>query len=180
MATTLINGNPITLQLITQSDHSTLSDFLESLSDDSKRRFGPHGFDTLSITEFYAQHTIYGFVAKELTSNNIIAYTVVKRGFWPHDEFRYIGYGLTMSQQTDATLAPAVADGYHGSGIGYELLKFAIAHLRTEKIERIFLWGGVQADNQRAIRFYERNGFKTLGEFEYHGHNYDMVLNFMH
>ena len=162
MATTLINGNPITLQLITPSDYSTLSHFLESLSDDSKRRFGPHGFDTLSITEFYAQHTIYGFVAKELTSNNII------------------GYGLTMSQQTDATLAPAVADGYHGSGVGYELLNFAIAHLRTEKIERIFLWGGVQADNQRAIRFYERNGFKKLSEFEYHGYNYDMVLNLMH
>ena len=179
MATTLINGNPITLQLITPSDYSTLSHFLESLSDDSKRRFGPHGFDTLSITEFYAQHTIYGFVAKELTSNNIIAYTVVKRGFWPHDEFRYIGYGLTMSQQTDATLAPAVADLFQGSGVGFELLKFTLAYLKNEKFERVFLWGGVQADNYKAIRFYERNGFVKLGGFEYHGYNYDMVLDLM-
>ncbi|MEU2180061.1 GNAT family N-acetyltransferase [Streptomyces thermolilacinus] len=30
---------------------------------------------------------------------------------------------------------------------------------------RIILWGGVLADNQRAIRFYEKQGFRTVGSF---------------
>lgn len=176
MATYLTNGNPISLRQVTPADYSAISLFLEGLSDDSKSRFAPHRFDVLSITEFYSEHQIYGFVAENLSCSEVIAYVVVKRGFWAHDEFRYIGYGLIMSQQSDATLAPAVADIYHGSGVGYELLKFAVAYLRTEKIERVFLWGGVQDNNQKAIRFYERNGFTTLGGFEYHGYNYDMVF----
>ena len=179
MKISLSNGDPITLHHLTPCDYLTLSRFLESLSEDSKRRFGPHGYDTLSITDFYSQHEIEGFVAKEVATNTVIAYIVVKRGFWPHDEFRYIGYGLSMSQQTDATLAPTVADLFQGSGVGFELLKFTLAYLKNEKFERVFLWGGVQADNYKAIRFYERNGFVKLGGFEYHGYNYDMVLDLM-
>jgi ribosomal protein S18 acetylase RimI-like enzyme len=40
---------------------------------------------------------------------------------------------------------------------------------------RIFLWGGVKAENFRAIRFYERLGFIRLGTFLYEGENLDMV-----
>lgn len=30
---------------------------------------------------------------------------------------------------------------------------------------RIILWGGVLADNARAIRYYEKNGFRPVGSF---------------
>lgn len=30
---------------------------------------------------------------------------------------------------------------------------------------RIILWGGVRADNPRAIRYYEKNGFQPVGLF---------------
>ena len=40
---------------------------------------------------------------------------------------------------------------------------------------RIFLWGGVKAENQRAIKFYERHGFIRLGTFLHEGENLDMV-----
>ncbi|MFH9836413.1 hypothetical protein ACH4NC_34765 [Streptomyces sp. NPDC017201] len=30
---------------------------------------------------------------------------------------------------------------------------------------RIILWGGVRADNPRAIRYYEKNGFQRVGRF---------------
>lgn len=176
MATTQINGNSISLRQVTQTDFLALSLFLENLSDDSRRRFGPHRFDTISITEFYAQHEIYGFLAEDAHTNQVIAYTVVKRGFWLHDEFRYVGYGLSMSPLTDATFAPAVADKHQGTGVGFALLRYTLDYLKSHQVARVFLWGGVQADNQKAVRFYERNGFKTLGGFEYHGYNYDMVL----
>lgn len=31
---------------------------------------------------------------------------------------------------------------------------------------RIILWGGVRADDPRAIRYYENNGFRSVGFFE--------------
>jgi ribosomal protein S18 acetylase RimI-like enzyme len=40
---------------------------------------------------------------------------------------------------------------------------------------RIFLWGGVKAENQRAIKFYERHGFIRLDTFLHEGENLDMV-----
>ncbi|TAE53568.1 MAG: GNAT family N-acetyltransferase, partial [Bacteroidetes bacterium] len=41
---------------------------------------------------------------------------------------------------------------------------------------RIILWAGVQGDNEKAKQFYRKQGFRTLGQFDFHGLNYDMVL----
>ena len=43
--------------------------------------------------------------------------------------------------------------------------------------ERIVLWGGVRADNPRAVHFYEKLGFVEWGQFETKDtNNYDMLL----
>jgi ribosomal protein S18 acetylase RimI-like enzyme len=42
--------------------------------------------------------------------------------------------------------------------------------------KRIVLMGGTQATNPRAIRFYQKFGFKTVGEFITDINNYDMIL----
>jgi len=41
------------------------------------------------------------------------------------------------------------------------------------------LWGGVQRYNEKATRFYLKNGFKRLGSFEYNGWNEDMMLDIL-
>lgn len=33
----------------------------------------------------------------------------------------------------------------------------------------MLLWGGVQATNERAIRYYTRNGFEPVGRFWHNG-----------
>lgn len=35
----------------------------------------------------------------------------------------------------------------------------------------------MQSDNEKAIQFYRKNGFVTLGQFWYEGLNEDMVLH---
>jgi ribosomal protein S18 acetylase RimI-like enzyme len=40
----------------------------------------------------------------------------------------------------------------------------------------LFYGGGVQSDNENAINFYTKAGFKMLGSFEHFGTNYDMML----
>ena len=40
---------------------------------------------------------------------------------------------------------------------------------------RFILWGGVQSNNERALRLYHKFGFRTLGYFDYNGLNTDMI-----
>jgi diamine N-acetyltransferase len=43
-------------------------------------------------------------------------------------------------------------------------------------IRHLVLWGGVQAGNERAIRFYEKIGYRPMGRFFYEGReNFDMA-----
>jgi GNAT superfamily N-acetyltransferase len=59
--------------------------------------------------------------------------------------------------------------------VGTAMLNFILEYLRLNSIQRIILWGGVQADNEKAVQYYLKNHFPILGEFEYNGRNYDMM-----
>ncbi len=50
---------------------------------------------------------------------------------------------------------------FHGSGLAGQLLKVAIAQAQLLQAQRLLL--GVHAGNQRALRFYHREGFHPIG-----------------
>ena len=52
---------------------------------------------------------------------------------------------------------------YHGSGAGQALLQ-AVIDL-ANKVQPDFLWLDTHIDNEKAIRFYERNGFRKGGKY---------------
>ncbi|TMI85088.1 MAG: GNAT family N-acetyltransferase [Bacteroidetes bacterium] len=52
---------------------------------------------------------------------------------------------------------------YHGSGAGQALLQ-AVIDL-ANKVQPDFLWLDTHIDNGKAIRFYERNGFRKGGKY---------------
>ena len=60
--------------------------------------------------------------------------------------------------------------------INPSIKEWKLSDLVTNKIERIILWGGVQMDNERAINYYKKIGFETIGQFTYNGENYDMIF----
>ena len=81
------------------------------------------------------------------------------------DGERVIGF-VGFGKYRDETLPGAgevyaiyVLAEYHGQRVGYELMKAAVERLGDH--ERIALW--VLHGNNRAIRFYERFGFKFDG-----------------
>ncbi len=159
-------------------DLENLFDYLQRLSADTKKKFGPHPFDKQTIIDFYKntnQHL--GYVAEVFLTKEIIAYFIIKIGFLEHDRFRLQSYGLILDNSTDSTFAPSVSDLWQSYGIGNELLNFIKSDLKAKGITRIILWGGVQSENEKALNYYKRNGFKELGEFENNGHNYDMILD---
>ncbi|MBR3771528.1 MAG: GNAT family N-acetyltransferase [Clostridium sp.] len=82
------------------------------------------------------------------------------------DRERVIGFAV-YGESRDEDLANAgeiealyVLSEYYGCGAGFRLMNEAVTKLR--EYDTIFLW--VLEENKRAIRFYERYGFKMDGK----------------
>lgn len=171
------NGRQVLLRRLDSGDLDRLLAYLEHLSEATKKRFGPHPFDRQSVIDFYDNpHVHLGYVAQDLASDAIVAYSIIKIGYLQHDSQRLQSYGLALDPATDCTFAPSVADVWQSCGVGKGLWTFILNDLKTRGIRRVILWGGVQSDNEKAVSFYRKNGFKTLGRFEYNGWNDDMML----
>jgi GNAT superfamily N-acetyltransferase len=95
------------------------------------------------------------------------------------DMLRYTAYGVSLDPATDCRFGPTLADDYQGRGVGTLVLPFVIDVARRFGKRRIMLWGGVFANNARAIRYYEKNGFRVLGSFfDGNGNeSFDMLLD---
>lgn len=171
------DNHQVILRKLKPDDYSRLAGYLHNLSPETKRRFGPHPFDKQSVIEFYESSDRFnGYIAIEAETQQIIAYSILKIGYLEHDSFRLQSYGITLNPSTDCTFAPSVADGWQSRGVGKSLFLHIVNEMQQIGIKRILLWGGVQSDNEKAVNFYKVHGFSILGQFEYHGTNYDMML----
>ncbi len=164
------------MRQLREPDYPLLQDYLTALSRHTTERFGPHGFDMPSIRKAYVDYfPLWGFVALD-AQQQVVAYTLIKLGLIAHERERLRQYPGNWADEHMATYAPSVADHWQGHGLGAAMLKAIIPQLSQRGIRSLTLWGGVMADNQPAIRFYNKQGFKTLGQFQHNGTNLDMVL----
>lgn len=178
MRTEQIHDSTIVLRRMQLDDIGLATEYFSSLSQETRMRFGPHGFDSASLHAVLSEGSSHiGYIALDASNARIIAYAIVRLGLLPHDIPRLQAYGWQPNPASDATYAPSVADEYQGMGLGTRLFHFIREDLQPMGIERIILWGGVQASNERALHYYRKLGFQTLGAFEYHGMNMDMVLD---
>lgn len=173
-----LENHPIQFGSFEITDVDKLSYYLNNLSNDSKSRFGPHSFSREAVSQIHSDTINYRlFTARTADDDEIIAYTIVKFGWLDFEVPRLSSYGLKQ-EPFDCTLAPSVADVWQGRGLGSRFLSYLISTLKNEdQLKRIFLWGGVQSDNTKAVNLYKKFGFVPLGYFEYHGWNVDMLLN---
>ncbi len=171
------NNQTVSIRSLQNSDLESLSHYLQNLSADSKKRFGPHPFDLESIIEFYKNPDLHqAYISQIPKSEEIIAYAIIKFGILETDYQRYLCYGVSLNHQTDCEFAPSVADAWQSCGIGNGMFQFVLEELKKTKIKRMVLWGGVQADNEKAVKYYQKNGFQKTGQFTNHGENFDMIL----
>jgi ribosomal protein S18 acetylase RimI-like enzyme len=171
------NNRQVLLRKLIPEDIDKLCAYLQHLRPDTTKRYGPHKFDKQSVTELYqdgGNHTAY--IALDIETFEIIAYSVIKAGYLEHDGYRLQSYGLIPDNTTDCTFAPSVADQWQSLGVGNSLFHFMLADLKEKGMKRIILWGGVQSDNQKAVYYYLKNGFRKVGQFEHNGPNDDMIL----
>jgi len=168
---------PVIIRQLTDHDAEKVFIYLNALSQQSRNRFGPHAFDSDSIESLLKdkeQITAYGAFDPE--SGTLISYALIRAGYLPHDKARLESHGLQLSETTDCTFAPSVADAWQNRGVGSLVFRYILEDLPAH-CRRIILWGGVQAGNVTAVNFYLRRNFRISGEFEHNGKNYDMYLN---
>ncbi len=167
---TLKTGATCLARSLAAADEPALLAYLTSLSDESRSRFGPHPFDPETVRHICQNlptDEVLRYVAIS-PKNEIVAYFLVKKGTLPADRQRYENAGLALNEAETCTFAPSVADAWQGSGLGNALFGFILKELRPFAFKKMLLWGGVQASNARAIRYYTRHGFAGVGRF-WHG-----------
>lgn len=172
------DNRQVYLRRLNSNDLDGLCHYLQNLSPNTKKRFGPHPFHKQSIIDFYEYSDLNrGYVAQTIETNEIVAYSIIKFGYLESDYNRYLSYGIKLDSRIDCEFAPSVADSWQSCGIGHQLFHYILADLIKTEVRRIVLWGGVQADNERAINYYRKNNFRMFGQFTHNGENFDMLLD---
>jgi GNAT superfamily N-acetyltransferase len=178
----LRSGEPVTLRPLRAEDAVRLGEYFRWLSEETRARYGPHPFDQATADAICAALDPTDMlrmvaVTQESARERIIAYVLLKRGAWEADRERYAKLGIPLDPATVSALAPSVADDYQNQGVGALLVKHVLDISRALGEKRVVLWGGVQATNERGIYFYNKLGFRKVGEFFNDKNNHDMILD---
>jgi len=80
-----------------------------------------------------------------------------------------VGYALNCTPDLPVTPQPGdvelkriyVLSKYHGNGLAGQLLTATLAHARAQNASRLLL--GTYEENYRAMAFYAKHGFETIG-----------------
>ena len=179
------DGNEYRLMLLRSSDAGAFGDYLEGLSDETRLLFGPH-----PLTSEAAQ-TICGsldplhalrFVLWD-GDEHIVGYFIIYPGVRHGEIERYAKEGVELTDRTDCTFAPSVADALQSRGVGSAVFHVLANIVRDLGFLRMVLSGGTQEQNVRGIAYYRKNGFREVGTFDTEPsgrgviHNVDMMLD---
>lgn len=164
------------IRLLNNSDFDRLMHYLHGLQAATVQRFQPHSFQPQDVLSFYQQQGTEACVAIDPLTNELVGYAVLKKGLLPHDVPRLQQYQYPLQYDAAYTFAPSVKDDWQSTGVGQLMMDFIRAEMQSRNIRQLVLWGGVQSGNEKAVRFYRKNGFRLLGSFEYNGPNDDMLL----
>lgn len=177
----LLSGEEIVLRLLRPDDWELLSRYFTTLSEATRQLYAPHPFDVDTARQLcaeidYARVMRFIALSDRDGTTRIIAYFIVWPGSNDSEERRYAERGTPLDSATTCTLAPSVADDYQSQGVGSSLMPDILEIMRQLGKRQMVLAGGTRAVNHRAIRFYEKTGFRKVGDFAGNGGNHDMLL----
>ncbi len=177
-AITLRDGRRALVRPLEPTDVEPLSAYFLGLSQQTRRRYGPHPFDrataeTLCAAADDPETTRFVAVLPGPEGDAIIGYMILTRTIWDGDRRRY---GRALGDACGC-FAPSVADAYQSQGIGAQMAAHVMRAAGALGLRRVILMGGVQATNYRARRLYARLGFRRVGDF-CTGHGDDRILNY--
>lgn len=166
----LPSGETLLLCPLLPDDGEKLARFLADLSAESRRLSTFAGYDRAAADELCHAIARYdklrlAVVASSQPDTPIVGLFEYSFDLTAGDTSRYTKHHIPLSPATDCRFGPTLADAWQNRGVGSRLLPAVWDFARRFGRSRVILWGGVLADNSRAIRFYEKNGFQHAGRF---------------
>ena len=180
------SGSILTFRPLIQEDAPQLGRYFLGLSEQTKRKYAPHPFDQAIADDLcaridYADTVRMIAVLQGETQEEVIAYFILQLNVPPYEIERYAQAGVTLDPKKDCLIAPSVADSYQNQGIGGPLMGHVARIASRLGFRHLLLMGGVYCDNAQAVRFYQKNGFKTVSTFMPNWANarlsFDMMIN---
>jgi len=162
-------GQACLIRPLRPQDGPALTALLTGLSETSRKQFGPHPLDGATAHALCANLDPHQSLHLVMVApdGHFLAYLVLRMTLADYELERFLRYSLDLDEVPAASLAPVVAEGHQSRGYGKQMLHFGVDLCRALGRQAIILMGGVQMQNQRAVRFYLGAGFRRLGGFEY-------------
>ncbi len=161
-------------------DADRLGGFFESLSEDTRSKFGPHPLNrehASFICAAIGSDNTTRFII--LNASEVIGYFILDFNYFENEAERYRKSGIELDSRVDPVFAPCIADKYQNQGIAGEAMKILIDYAISKNLRSIVLMGGTQEPNILARSFYKKFGFKEYDIFysDHNGkNNIDMML----
>ena len=152
--------------LLPNDDHR-LAAFFEQLGSETRQWSTRDSYDLREARQLCSDINRYDKLRLVALVNDesIIALVELSLAIVDTDYKRFLErYQIELSEKTDARFGPCIADDYQNRHFGSWLFERTIIVARQMGKERLILWGGVFVQNARAVRFYERVGFKIFRE----------------
>ncbi|MEV4396174.1 GNAT family N-acetyltransferase [Nonomuraea sp. NPDC049607] len=177
----LNDGSEVAFRPLMHTDAERLAAFLEGLSAESRRLSTFDGYDLKAarkLCDAIARHDKLRLVLEDVLSGRIVGLVEFSLDPHPADIARYREAGIHLAA-TDCRFGPTLADDYQGRGVGTQIFPLVADVARHFGRRRIILFGGVLADNARALRYYKKHGFQLVGSFTGRDgtRSFDMILD---
>lgn len=111
------DGTPIVFRPLGSDDAGILGEYFLGLSDEIKRRYGPHPFGQATADQLCANvdlgRTLRMIgILNEAGRPRIVAYIILLLGITEGERAHYARNHIALDPDTDCTLAPSLADAY--------------------------------------------------------------------
>jgi|SRR5665213_1895629 len=180
----LDSDEKILVRPLVPGDVHKLATFLQGLSQETRRLSTFDGYDLEAakrLCDAINKYDKLRFVVESLSSarvvDRIVGLLEFSFGLPESDVERFNQEGYKLNPDIDCRFGPTLSDDYQNMGLGSKLFPLVKEIARQFGKQRIILWGGVLKDNELAIHYYEKLGFKQAGVFTQDGiDKLDMIL----
>ena len=182
VATVAASPEPVTMPLedpqadgaslrpLRADDVDALAELLESFSPLTRRRWNLATYDRAMARELCDAIGRYDklrlVVVDDRSDGLLLGLMELSFSVPPGDAARYRRHGLPLDGDDVARFGPCLRDDRQGTGLASAAMPLVLDVAKRFGATRMILWGGVLAENAPAISFYERWGFRRVGNFD--------------
>lgn len=177
----ILSGENITFRPLDLYDINKLTVFLENLSTETRRLSTFDSYDKVTATELCNSINKYDKLRFVLEKQNREIVGLIEFTLDIPQEVvdKYAAYGVSLDIENTCRFGPTLSDKYQSKGLGSLIFPYIVEVVKLLNKKHVILYGGVFADNLRAIKYYEKHGFKFAGKYSNENgvETVDMILS---